>query len=516
MNETPPARKKRRKKEAASKKLSRGSLSPEQSQAQRERNSAYQKRSRASLSPDEARAKRKKNTTAKRKARASLSPDEARAKRQKNTEAKRKARDAMVSINTFLNHAAMPISSSIFSRKGDREHNDITSQEFQVAERHYQQMCRDAEMRYLAPNTGRTNKERKADTRRRRSNMTKMCDLYSDVNSEKFKATEDKHRKKCADAGVPYIAPDIDRDATIENKRDTTRRRAAMTRSCTQLNDIKDPAFEDEESRFRVTCSQCNVDYVPPTPVAGNASQELKVNTKSRRAAMSRQIDKEPPVQTFDELGIPNVEVNIDVPVKLAAKQLCNTMVGDRTHMGNVCLICDRSSIGDAFFDYISKAHVLRHRDRLSVESYELEHGSLHELVKEYYAVEGLEGLLLSPRAPRKGDGFVCCSTCRHGLRASRAESKNPPKYSIANNFATGALPEYLTIRLEDGTERTFEVTEESLTPEIRAAVAPVRPHAYVHSYSGGRHVRITGTHHFFDSSPSQLGNAVDHVRTAR
>ena len=132
----------------------------------------------------------------------------------------------------------MPISSSVFSRKGDREHNDITSPEFQAIESRYQKMCRDADMRYNAPNMGRTNKELKADTKRRRSNMTRMCDLYSDVNSEKFKATEEKHRKKCADAGVPYMAPDIDRDATIENKRDTTRRRAAMTRSCTQHNNI--------------------------------------------------------------------------------------------------------------------------------------------------------------------------------------------------------------------------------------------------------------------------------------
>ncbi|EJK51466.1 hypothetical protein THAOC_29356 [Thalassiosira oceanica] len=43
-------------------------------------------------------------------------------------------------------------------------------------------MCRDAEMLYLAPITGRTNVELKAHTRKRRSNMTKMCDLYSTCN----------------------------------------------------------------------------------------------------------------------------------------------------------------------------------------------------------------------------------------------------------------------------------------------------------------------------------------------
>lgn len=163
--------------------------------------------------------------------------------------------------------------------------------------------------------------------------------------------------------------------------------------------------------------------------------------------------------------------------------------VHDRLHRCNVCLICDRSEIGTAaFFDYISRERVLRHKDRLSVESYEREHGILHEMVKEYYAVEGFDGLLLSPRAPRRGDVFLCCSTCRNGLRASRASLVTPPKFSIANNFATGALPESLTITQEDGTERTFDVTEEALTPEIRAAIAPYRPHCYIISYWGGKH----------------------------
>ncbi|EJK53546.1 hypothetical protein THAOC_26999, partial [Thalassiosira oceanica] len=174
------------------------------------------------------------------------------------------------------------------------------------------------------------------------------------------------------------------------------------------------------------------------------------------------------------------------------------------------------SAIGTAaFFDYISREHALCHKDRLSVESYEREHGDLHEMVKEYYAVEGFVGLLLSPRAPRRGDGFVCCSTCRNGLRAARARLVTPPKFSIANNFATGALPESLTFSQEDGTERTFDVPEEALTPEIRAAIAPYRPHSYVISYSGGRHASIKGTYQFFDSNVSQIGNAVDHIRNA-
>ncbi|EJK67316.1 hypothetical protein THAOC_11669, partial [Thalassiosira oceanica] len=168
----------------------------------------------SAMDPPQEEASRTAAREKKKRQRDSLSPEEARVKRQKNTEAKRKARGAI------------------------GEHNDITSQEFQTTERRYQQMCRDAEMLYLAPITGRTNVELKAHTRKRRSNMTKMCDLYSDVNSEKFKATEDEYRKKCADAGVPYMAPDIDRDATIEDKRHTTRRRTAMTRSYTQRNDI--------------------------------------------------------------------------------------------------------------------------------------------------------------------------------------------------------------------------------------------------------------------------------------
>ena len=308
--------------------------------------------------------------------------------------------------------------------------------------------------------------------------------------------------------------------AAEERQRDTTNRRAAMTRSLTQHNTINDPDFEDQESKFREACSQCCVDYSSPVPVAGNEGQELKAITKRRRAAMSRKINEPPPGLTFDERGIPDIKLDIDGSVKRATKQLCSTMVGDvhdRLHRGNVCLICDRSEIGTAaFFDYISRERVLRHKDRLSVESYEREHGILHEMVKEYYAVEDFDGLLLSPRAPRRGDGFLCCSTCRNGLRASRATLVTPPKFSIANNFATGALPESLTISQEDGTERTFDVTEEALTPEVRAAMAPFRPHCYVISYSGGKHASIKGHYQFFDSNVSQIGNAVDHIRNAR
>jgi hypothetical protein len=63
---------------------------------------------------------------------------------------------------------------------------------------------------------------------------------------------------------------------------------------------------------------------------------------------------------------------------------------------------------------------------------------------------------------------------------------KNPPKYAIANNFAIGTLSQQLSGLLTDVTS---------------PILSPVRPFAYMMSYSGGAHKSITGTFTFFTHS---------------
>jgi len=60
---------------------------------------------------------------------------------------------------------------------------------------------------------------------------------------------------------------------------------------------------------------------------------------------------------------------------------------------------------------------------------------------------------------------------------------KNPPKYAIANNFAIGTLPDQFSNMFSDVTS---------------PLLSPIRPFAYIMSYSGGAHKTITRTFTFF------------------
>ncbi len=97
-----------------------------------------------------------------------------------------------------------------------------------------------------------------------------------------------------------------------------------------------------------------------------------------------------------------------------------------------------------------------------------------------------LQGLLLSPRArfTRNGE-YLCCSQCFKSLTNDKL-NKNPPKFAIANNFAIGVLPSSLS---------------GSLTEVTSPLLSPVRPYAYVLSYSGGAHKAISGSFSFFNQS---------------
>jgi hypothetical protein len=79
----------------------------------------------------------------------------------------------------------------------------------------------------------------------------------------------------------------------------------------------------------------------------------------------------------------------------------------------------------------------------------------------------------------------MCCSQCERAMRNDRLD-KNPPKFAIANNFAIGSLPKNLLSLVTDVTS---------------PLLSPVRPFAYILSYSGGAHKVITGSFSFFNQS---------------
>jgi hypothetical protein len=153
----------------------------------------------------------------------------------------------------------------------------------------------------------------------------------------------------------------------------------------------------------------------------------------------------------------------------------------DQLHQANVCVICDRFVTGTADLNWIKKNTLIQHKARLTIPDIN------SELQKCYQVSDpDLHELLLSPRARFKKNGeYQCCTQCERALQNDRLD-KNPPKYAIANNFAIGTLPQQLSGLLTDVTS---------------PLLSPVRPFAYMMSYSGGAHKSITGTFTFFNQS---------------
>ena len=157
----------------------------------------------------------------------------------------------------------------------------------------------------------------------------------------------------------------------------------------------------------------------------------------------------------------------------------------DQCHQANVCVCCDRFICGTEELLWINKCLLLRQKQRLMIPD-------IKDGLKACYEVHDpdLKHLLLSPRARiRENDEYLCCSQCHRSLQNDMLD-KLPPKFSIANNFAIGLLPDNLSSKIN-------EITSPMLSP--------VRPYAYVLSYCGGAHKAISGSFSFFNQSPENL-----------
>ena len=168
-----------------------------------------------------------------------------------------------------------------------------------------------------------------------------------------------------------------------------------------------------------------------------------------------------------------------------------------------VCLSCDRVIIGCETTHKVDKEAVLATKSKFSIEGYNSFYDmELHaELIKQY-EVEGLEGLLLSPRATKTTNAstgdvhYSTCSNCYNSMKVK--ESDNPPKHAIANGFAIGQVP-------------TRILENDDITEEMCALLAPIRPYAYLFAYSAGAHKSIKGHYSFFETDLTHTGSVMNH-----
>ena len=189
----------------------------------------------------------------------------------------------------------------------------------------------------------------------------------------------------------------------------------------------------------------------------------------------------------------------------------------------NICVVCDRLIIGMEEVKQISKQQLTDNADRLSAAQYE-EHFSIslnQDLVVQYQVEDDdLKDLLLSPRAQCSKDGnhYQCCATCYTSLvKGKKEDYLNPPKFSIANGFAVGHIPDVLRFKTKSGEDKERRINPEKDFDDIFcAAISPVRPFGYVHAYTGGRQKAIQGHFSFFSVDQSHVGGVLNKYKNIK
>ena len=115
-----------------------------------------------------------------------------------------------------------------------------------------------------------------------------------------------------------------------------------------------------------------------------------------------------------------------------------------------------------------------------------------------------LKEMLLSPRAsltvPKDKNGekenkYSSCDSCHRSLLSNTALS--PPKFSIANGFAIGHLPEDFS----------------HVSDIVASMLSPVRPFAYLLTFQGGQSKSLKGTFTFFDNNVKQIEGVMGHIQ---
>ena len=206
--------------------------------------------------------------------------------------------------------------------------------------------------------------------------------------------------------------------------------------------------------------------------------------------------------------------------MKKAIEYVTRTHRGNNKHKATVCVIYDRVILGTKSIRKLTKERIMLNEHRLSVQMLENFYGEeLNDLLKKQYQFDGLEGILLSPRAHRDGDSFESCPSCGVSLRPNQArKSSKPPKYAIANGFAIGYIPRHITTSgvWENSRGEHVEATlpEMGISVLMSATISKQRPYGYCFAFSGGADRSATGHFQFFKTNQETVGSVVNHFRS--
>ena len=172
---------------------------------------------------------------------------------------------------------------------------------------------------------------------------------------------------------------------------------------------------------------------------------------------------------------------------------------GKPLHKACVCVICDTLIKGTEPICHLTTNDLVAQSSVLSVKYYNKSTNmQISPNLRSQYKLrdDSLRHLLLSPRSTRTENGYMCCKSCFHHLKACSPRDK-PPKFAISNGFAIGSIPS--------------EVVEE-ISDVLAAMIAPVRVLSYVFNFYGGSHKAVKGSHMFFVNDPEHIGATFNHI----
>ena len=113
------------------------------------------------------------------------------------------------------------------------------------------------------------------------------------------------------------------------------------------------------------------------------------------------------------------------------------------SHRACVCIICDKFIKGTEEIIFIRKSTILKNKHVLSVDYFNNStNTAICPALQMQYKVDDpdLQHLLLSPRARRKNNSYMCCNSCARCIHNHKLEK--PPKFAISNGFAIGQIPD--------------------------------------------------------------------------
>ena len=196
--------------------------------------------------------------------------------------------------------------------------------------------------------------------------------------------------------------------------------RSVTPDACRKINS---PHFKQKENELKERCRKAGVEYEGSqenedyllSSVDREEKERAQEFTNKRREMLEKRISRAYERERKDDDKYREI---------IWGKPYKNDPNKRKQH---VCAVCDTVRIGSKELTSMSEEELLSKETRIGLGAFREHYGiELHpELVRQYER-EGLEGLLLSPRARKLDDGSVeVCESCRNSLRRSQ---ESPPK----------------------------------------------------------------------------------------